>query len=615
MTFILFSPIFSTWFVADDFLLLVSCRDWSLEQWLDFSFNPSAAYYFRPIFKLGVRGLCAVFDTHATAYHVLTVTLHGVNGFLVFTLAQRFFRSRFSPWLAAVLFLFHPAYTWMATWLGALNQPLSVFFTLLALLAVPHGPAGPLWYRHGLALLLLVLALGTNESTALMPGVAAGLVLRSAGVTPRSLIQALPYGGLLVAYLTFRLLIGVDVEETGYHVGAHGFLNSQKYLGILVVPRVYFLGANELGLQLVAAAVVPMLAVWLAFRRGIMEAGLIVLWLAAAIVPPMFFIFVVPRYLYLAGVPFALLVTSAFDVPATDREAPRLTVLKRRGGYSSWDSGYGPIQMPWLVSVRRASVAAFSAVLVLTMMWQMDNIVEMAGNYQRFRMMLERSVPSPLPHGSRLVISFSADIPNPLWGQDIQRSPYPWMVRLLYPEVSRVTFVGPVRELNGLQVVVVPPAASSSTVVTSVDFSAPQAEVEESIRGFYQQEGGFRWMGREAYVQLKGGPTASVLFITGYLPGNLGLVPQIFLVDIEGSETVIEVKSSGAFELRIPFMGRADQDSLLIRIRASRVAIPARIIPGSADQRTLGAVIQMVTVAPAQGPSTPASPSDIRPKR
>ncbi len=414
---------------------------------MDFAFNPSAPLYFRPLWKLIIWGLLALFGGEGAAYHVAVVGLHAVDGFLAFLLARRFFRPTVAPWLAAVLFVAHPAYMWQATWLSAINEPLSVFFVLLAFLVLPEPGAPRYRQRHGLALLLLALALLAKESTVLMPVVAAALTLAQTGTNPfdklrtgrASLWQATPCLALVAIYLLFRRVSGAGFEDEDYDFGFHGLANLRKYLGLLAFPWLHFLGEPDWDVQRAVFGAVPALVLWLAWRRGIMQAGLLGFWLVAALAPYLFFDFATPRYLYLAGLPFALLMAAAWD--------------------ASEGASWGRIWPPKgrILALERGAVIAFTSFVLATAVWQMDNIVVMYDNYQEFRALMREALPQEPPPGSGLVIHYPTDFPNPLWGPDMNRSAFVWMVRYLYPGVSRVTFVGPMADLTALEVEVVSP--------------------------------------------------------------------------------------------------------------------------------------------------------------
>jgi hypothetical protein len=442
LTFALFAPVLTAWFIADDFLFLGWGRDWSLREWLDFSFDPSAPFYFRPVQKLAIRGLIALFGEEAVAYHIAIVGLHAADGFLVFLLARRFFSSTWAPWLAAFLFVAHPAYLWPATWLSSINEPLSVFFLLLALLALPRPGATWYWRQHALALVLLALALLSKESTVLMPAVAAALLLAQRGISRSSIREAAPYGALVLAYLLFRRLSDVGFEGGDYGIGIHGLANFRKYLGLLVFPHLHFLGGPHWDVQRAVAGAVPALLLWVALRRGIVQAGLLGLWLVAAISPYIFFDFTTPRYLYLAGVPFALLVAAAWDASEDPSGRPWLPAR---------------LAASWLPFLERSAITIFAFFVLATAVWQMDNITAMYDDYEEFRGLVQEVLPEELPAGSRLIIHYPADFPNPLWGPDMNNSAFVWIVHYLYPGVSQVTFVGPETDLPTMEVTVVPP--------------------------------------------------------------------------------------------------------------------------------------------------------------
>jgi protein O-mannosyl-transferase len=118
-------------------------------------------------------------------YHLVNLTIHIANGFLVYTLVLLLFRATGRtpsfhdriPWIAfvtALLFVVHPIQTQAVTYLVQRFASLVTLFYLLTVvaylkwrLALPKGRRPYLWY--GVALLSTVLAMKTKENSLTLP--------------------------------------------------------------------------------------------------------------------------------------------------------------------------------------------------------------------------------------------------------------------------------------------------------------------------------------------------------------------------------------------------------------------------------------------------------------
>jgi hypothetical protein len=151
---------------ADDYVLLDAARQGRLTVWSDL-FRPAIFTVWRPV--------AALVADAAPILHAINITLHVVNGLLVYALARRLRLPAWTAGWAGVLFLSFPAAVEAVAWPSGLQDVLMTTFVLGFLVVVMH-PNGT-WQRAAGALTLLIGALLTKETAVAAPALAALLCL------------------------------------------------------------------------------------------------------------------------------------------------------------------------------------------------------------------------------------------------------------------------------------------------------------------------------------------------------------------------------------------------------------------------------------------------------
>jgi len=134
--------------------------------------------YYRPLLLLSFAVNYALGGIKPLGYHLVSNGFHIANGVLVFSILYLVFRRRLPAFLAALLFLIHPLQTEAVTYISGRGDPMSVFFTLLAIwffikFQVPDPLRGSAskyryWYLVG-SMLSMVLAVLSRETAILLP--------------------------------------------------------------------------------------------------------------------------------------------------------------------------------------------------------------------------------------------------------------------------------------------------------------------------------------------------------------------------------------------------------------------------------------------------------------
>jgi Flp pilus assembly protein TadD len=157
----------------------------------------SPSQYF-PLVYTVFRMEHALWGLNPAGYHCFNILLHAINALLVWRLLRRLVVP--GAWLAAAIFALHPVNVESVAWITQLKNVLSLFFSLLALLAwvafvdefKVQGPRSKVFYA--LALLFYMLAL-CSKTTACTLSIALLLILwlKHRPIGWRRLAQVVPF--------------------------------------------------------------------------------------------------------------------------------------------------------------------------------------------------------------------------------------------------------------------------------------------------------------------------------------------------------------------------------------------------------------------------------------
>ncbi|OGG07661.1 hypothetical protein A2872_01735 [Candidatus Gottesmanbacteria bacterium RIFCSPHIGHO2_01_FULL_42_12] len=91
------------------------------------------ANYFKPVFYFTVSNIRAAFGPNPIIFHLVSLVLHITNSILLLSLFKKYFNHKTAYFLSLV-FLVHPAAVESVAYASAMQEPLFLFFGLLALL-------------------------------------------------------------------------------------------------------------------------------------------------------------------------------------------------------------------------------------------------------------------------------------------------------------------------------------------------------------------------------------------------------------------------------------------------------------------------------------------------
>lgn len=123
--------------------------------------NPFEGIYYRPLLSIVFSMLYSVFGPWAPVYHILQLLLHITNSILLFFLFQKFIKKEIA-FIISVLFLIHPFNNQSVVYISAMQEPLFLFFGLLAFsITLQKGQS---FYKSLSIVLLLLCSLLSKET-------------------------------------------------------------------------------------------------------------------------------------------------------------------------------------------------------------------------------------------------------------------------------------------------------------------------------------------------------------------------------------------------------------------------------------------------------------------
>jgi len=431
VVFLAYSRILSQWFVADDFWYLRAAQTASFGFVLN-SFDytapgPVPEGMYRPLYPIAFLFTYKLFGLTAWQYHLLSIAVHMVNTVLVFLVARKLTGRASVAYIAAFIFGLHPAYApavaWITNNVSVFAMAFSLGSVLLFLNFLDGGPRRWLCYGGSFVGIIFAMLIHPESMAALAAMVLAYLVRHVQSLEDlRSLRRYLPVLPYVIAAIA---LFGVlqytrandPYQKTVFTLGSHMATKFPIYVAHLGNP----FGVNDLSWQhwrsLIPMLGVSLSAFWLLVAPKSFDLRvrlLVIVWFLLAVLPlTTYNVAIHSRKLYVAGVPFALMMAMV-AVALSDWLAPRLRPLDLR----SPDWRYTPIAAGLVL-------AAFALPLRT---WQVTDEPHMADasllhlDSQTYKAMTDqvRLTYPALPEGARLDLVW---VPWPLLAFGVLDSP------------------------------------------------------------------------------------------------------------------------------------------------------------------------------------------------
>lgn len=236
-------------FTSEDFLLIrflgenPPWRDLSRQltsPWLEIS----VVRFYRPVSTLLYGTEVAVFGANPIGYNAVHILLHLVNAGLVWAIARRLSGEELTVFTTALLFAIHPLHPNAVVFSASFATLFGAFFLLAAMLAYQRFRETGSLAAWGASMALFLLALGSYEAAAVLPGLLAAYdhlvgIRSTPGRRPASLPRGyLPFFGVLGLYLLFRR------SMFGESIGGY-----QEYRELLLAPEIRRL-AHDLAMSI-----------------------------------------------------------------------------------------------------------------------------------------------------------------------------------------------------------------------------------------------------------------------------------------------------------------------------------------------------------------------------
>lgn len=321
----LFLPNLGGYFVSDDFVLLDWTHGRSMADLPGF-FDPNTFWFYRPGVKVYYWLGQSLFGLHAAPFHLFSLALHALNGYLLYRLVVR--QKGTTQWagvLAALLFMLVPYHAETVSWVAATGDLVAAASVLGSLHLVQHYHEREQARYAVLSVALFALGLFTRETAVMLPLLYIFLVviMREPGDDRFALKKvALP----LACYaLIPALYVGIQaIGQSSYSALARGGLSFRdlSLTSILLGIGDY---VNRLlpGGGFVAALPLDTLD-WVIWLEALLLAAMaFVLWrtglrlalfgLAWLLTTPLLFVFfnaTTDRYFYLPSIGYAILIAA-----------------------------------------------------------------------------------------------------------------------------------------------------------------------------------------------------------------------------------------------------------------------------------------------------------------
>ncbi len=181
---------------------------------------------YRPVFLLTLNLSYQLWGDSALGYHILNLTLHGINTILVYFLVLGFLSPayRMVAGMSAAIFAVHPVHVESVSWIAGMSDPLVSFFILSGFLLhrrwYQPAPTHTKWLYAIGAPLCFALALLSKETAIFFPLILIiydALFQRGALRSKPVIIRYLTYTTLLLVYFVLRsnALDGGDAQQPG----------------------------------------------------------------------------------------------------------------------------------------------------------------------------------------------------------------------------------------------------------------------------------------------------------------------------------------------------------------------------------------------------------------
>ena len=408
-------PSLSGYFHGDDFVAFVdlTSREPLDHLWRVFTFSDSN-FYWRPLGEVYHLALYLVFGLDAFVFRLANLLVFLATIYLLYVLCLRLGLPRPVALGACLIFGVFPNHTVSVFWVTNGQRLLSMLFFVACLVSVEKASRTGRKSDEALAWLFFVAAGLSDETTLALAPIPLLLSFvvreRREGWLPGA-SRVLGYAGLVAALLPLQFALTRDDEPrlAAYGFGEHALSQIWALSSHLVAPVD---GGGTLAKSFVSLAPEHWVAGALAVAAGVLLlllgsplTRLLAVWCALGLAPFALWDmpWLAPRYVYLAAIPFSMLV--AWAAYAAWQARPRI----------AWRE-----IMPLVVLPLAAYLLFWSAQATLERNRQWDNETE---QYRALAEGIKTALPD-LRHNTRLIIYYGVWRGWSVWPEAVVRSVY-----------------------------------------------------------------------------------------------------------------------------------------------------------------------------------------------
>src|SRR6185369_417992 len=234
VTIALYAGTVNNFFYADDFIWLNRVKHLS-DNWSGIFTIENR--YFTPLTYISFFVNYKLFGLNPYWYHLCDLILHVSNGILLYFLACRISGSRFTAFIAAILFSTSSSILITVLWPSARTDLVMVFFSLATMIAFARG-------GKALPVALYLLALCAKGTALVMPVILFLLTPRTEPVKNR-LKNVAPYVAINVLYVSLLLLINTFGSKIIPSERIFSLTNYVRALPSLIVPERHLAAAGS----------------------------------------------------------------------------------------------------------------------------------------------------------------------------------------------------------------------------------------------------------------------------------------------------------------------------------------------------------------------------------
>lgn len=252
ISFLCYLPALNNFFVWDDFVWLHRAKILADDPWRMFNVDVT---YFDPVVYLSFWFDYLIAGTHYQWYHFVDLSIHAVNGVLIWYFVKKQSDDASLALFSGVIFAASFAASDAVLWSSSRVDLLAVMFSLLTLVLFQLYLKNNRGVFLAVSLVAFILALGSKGTPVVIPFLMLALVSR--GNHKDKYLSLLPFAGCVALFFILLKVKGVPggatlFADTGLHLNFNNFMLA---LVDLFVPERMLLGLNIPAVFAVIAAV------------------------------------------------------------------------------------------------------------------------------------------------------------------------------------------------------------------------------------------------------------------------------------------------------------------------------------------------------------------------